>query len=135
MITFRILWLIVALFVAGLITPTHSQAPAAATPASSEEVARLRAEIQALRIEVQQLRQAVARGQNQTVPAATSQRVITGLPVSPAPAVSNTQSQELSHWITTSSGKRHNSRCRWYQNSKGSSCRADEGVACLSCGG
>lgn len=41
----------------------------------------------------------------------------------------------LSHWITLSSAKRHNSRCRYYHNSRGRMCRPDEGVACRLCGG
>lgn len=39
------------------------------------------------------------------------------------------------HWMTTSSGKRHNSGCRYYQNSKGRPCGPDEGTPCKICGG
>jgi len=45
------------------------------------------------------------------------------------------QATELTHWLTTSSGIRHNSGCRWFQKSKGRMCRADEGRACKVCGG
>jgi len=39
------------------------------------------------------------------------------------------------HWLTISSGIRHNKRCRWYRNSKGRPCTEDEGRACKKCGG
>lgn len=39
------------------------------------------------------------------------------------------------YWITNSSGIRHNSSCRYYQNSQGRSCGKDEGRACKICGG
>ena len=41
----------------------------------------------------------------------------------------------LSHWITTSSGIRHNSNCRWFENSNGRLCGPNEGRACKRCGG
>jgi hypothetical protein len=43
--------------------------------------------------------------------------------------------QEKTHWITTSSGVRHNSSCRYFKNSKGRMCTPDEGRACKICGG
>ena len=42
---------------------------------------------------------------------------------------------EKTHWLTISSGIRHNSTCRWYKNSKGRMCTKDEGRACKVCGG
>jgi len=40
------------------------------------------------------------------------------------------------YWLTTSSGVRHNSSCRWYHNTKnGRECGSDEGRACKVCGG
>jgi micrococcal nuclease len=39
------------------------------------------------------------------------------------------------HWLTESSGVRHNSGCRYYQSSKGRPCGLDEGRACKVCGG
>ena len=41
----------------------------------------------------------------------------------------------LTHWITSSSGVRHNRSCRWFSNSKGRLARASEGRACKQCGG
>jgi len=43
--------------------------------------------------------------------------------------------QEKVHWLTIKSGIRHNSKCRYYQNSKGRPCTKDEGRACKICGG
>jgi hypothetical protein len=51
-----------------------------------------------------------------------------------ATAGSNDQ-QSLTHWLTTSSNKRHNSSCRWFKNSNGRPCRANEGIPCKICGG
>lgn len=45
------------------------------------------------------------------------------------------ESAEKTHWLTTSSGIRHNSGCRYFKNSKGRMCSEDEGRACLKCGG
>lgn len=39
------------------------------------------------------------------------------------------------YWLTTSSGIRHNSRCRHYKNSNGRSCGPNDGKACKICGG
>lgn len=39
------------------------------------------------------------------------------------------------YWLSTNSGVRHNSRCRWYTNSKGRYCKMSEGRACSVCGG
>lgn len=41
----------------------------------------------------------------------------------------------LSHWITLSSGVRHNRSCRWFERSNGKLVRANEGRACKQCGG
>jgi hypothetical protein len=43
--------------------------------------------------------------------------------------------KEKSHWITSSSGIRHNSKCRYFQTSKGRLGAKDEGRACKTCGG
>jgi len=39
------------------------------------------------------------------------------------------------HWITVKSGVRHNSKCRYFEKSKGRPCTKDEGRACKLCGG
>ena len=43
--------------------------------------------------------------------------------------------KEKSHWLTSSSGIRHNSKCRYFQTSKGRLGTKDEGRACKTCGG
>ncbi len=42
---------------------------------------------------------------------------------------------EGKYWLTTSSGVRHKSSCRWYKKSKGRFCKPDEGRPCKQCGG
>lgn len=42
---------------------------------------------------------------------------------------------EKAYWLTTKSGIRHNSTCRYYKNGQGRSCTKDEGRACKICGG
>jgi hypothetical protein len=42
---------------------------------------------------------------------------------------------QLTHWLTASSGIRHNKNCRYYKNSKGRACSSTEGKACKKCGG
>ena len=42
---------------------------------------------------------------------------------------------ETGYWMTTSSHKRHNQKCRFYKNSKGRICQPDEGIPCKVCGG
>lgn len=61
---------------------------------------------------------------------------------SPSPSISSSArepqtstEQEGGYWITTSSGIRHNSGCRYYRNSKGRPCGPNEGRACRICGG
>jgi hypothetical protein len=52
-----------------------------------------------------------------------------------ATAAGNSDQQSLTHWLTISSNKRHNSSCRYYQRSRGRPCRADEGIPSKICGG
>jgi micrococcal nuclease len=47
----------------------------------------------------------------------------------------DTASNQSTHWITISSGKRHNAGCRHYNSSKGKPCGPNEGTACRVCGG
>lgn len=39
------------------------------------------------------------------------------------------------HWLTTSSGVRHNASCEWFGRSKGRPCAPTEGRPCTICGG
>jgi hypothetical protein len=55
-------------------------------------------------------------------------------PDKPVPSISPAKI-EAKYWLTSSSGIRHNSSCRYYMNSKGRTCTKDEGRACKICGG
>lgn len=54
--------------------------------------------------------------------------------VNPPPSFEDIHAQNT-HWITISSGIRHNSKCDYYQNSRGRPCTKNEGKACRRCGG
>jgi len=45
------------------------------------------------------------------------------------------ESDSGGYWLTTSSGRRHNASCRYYNSSKGRPCGPNEGTACKVCGG
>lgn len=45
------------------------------------------------------------------------------------------QTEEVKYWVTSSSGKVHNSSCRWYANSKGRFETKPSGPNCKICGG
>jgi len=46
------------------------------------------------------------------------------------------EQKPLSYWLNLNGDVRHNSTCRWYENTKrGRACAADEGKACGICGG
>lgn len=104
-----------------------------------KQVERLKAENEALKRENQLLRSLLSerqsgvasRAQPQArpadavrVPSVSSQR--------PAPGSS---AQPTSHWLTISSGKRHNSSCRYYGTTKGRPCGPNDGIPCKICGG
>ena len=50
-------------------------------------------------------------------------------------AVNGKATDDGGFWLTTSSSKRHNSKCRYYKMGKGRPCKKDEGVPCKKCGG
>ncbi len=53
------------------------------------------------------------------------------VPASPGPEIAPAGD----YWLTTSSGVRHNSKCRYYKKSKGRPCGPNEGRPCKKCGG
>ncbi|MBI2926557.1 MAG: hypothetical protein HYY24_12755 [Verrucomicrobia bacterium] len=100
------------------------------------EDSQLREDIKALRDENRELREDIRKvlgaekGKErpdapQATPAAKAGTVSTLAPPQGA----------LSHWLTTSSGKRHNSKCPFYKSSTGKPCGPKEGKACGVCGG
>jgi micrococcal nuclease len=50
-------------------------------------------------------------------------------------AAQSPSDQSQKFWLTTSSNVRHNSKCRYYQKTKGRLCGPDEGTPCKVCGG
>ena len=94
------------------------------------EVETLKAEKDTLKKENQALRRIIAERQEQSV--APAERPVTVPASVQTPA---TQQKTSGYWITTSSGVRHNSSCRYYLNSKGRGCGPTEGRACKLCGG
>lgn len=47
----------------------------------------------------------------------------------------NKEPQAVMYWVTTSSGKIHNSSCRYYKNSNGNLTTTPQGTDCKICGG
>lgn len=105
-----------------------------------EENAKLKEENAQLRKENQQLRRLLAdkvEGNPVTPPATNSVTEVQTNQVGGArtnQATAEVESQ-LTHWFTTSSGKRHNSHCRYFKTTEGRLCGPDEGKACKLCGG
>jgi len=103
-----------------------------------EENAKLKEENAQLRKENQQLRRLLAEKVEGNVatppatPATPATNSISGVQTNQT--YSETEGQ-LTHWFTTSSGKRHNSRCRYFKTTEGRPCGPDEGKACKLCGG
>lgn len=116
-----------------LITLSPSATPQAAAPVA-EDAAKLKADNDKLRAENQRLRQmfTLERSAPATAPIAPARTPPTPAATG-APTAAETSS--LTHWMTSSSSKRHNSGCRWFATTKGRKCSATEGTACLKCGG
>jgi regulator of replication initiation timing len=98
------------------------------------QVQQLKQENQQLKQENQRLRELLSQGNTNTRTAPVTQPARTYAPETAA-ASGGSDQKALTHWLTTSSNKRHNSNCRWFKNSKGRPCRADEGIPCKICGG
>jgi len=99
------------------------------------QVETLKAENETLKKENQSLRRMLATPSSQPArptaptpspPAASKAPASTVQPPAPKPA---------GYWITTSSGVRHNSSCRYYMNSNGRAGGPNEGRPCKVCGG
>ena len=93
-------------------------------------IQQLRSENEALKQELQYLRKLLATSLGQPSGAPAGQTSSTAI-ASPQ----TVQQQSTGFWLTSSSKKRHNSSCRYYQNSNGRPCTADEGIPCKICGG
>lgn len=134
----RLLHLGVAVLLA-LPIQIHAQTPSA-TPTSAE-VSKLRDDAEKLRLENQRLRQLLAQPDAKApnapaAPAAPARSPQPSAKPTEAPtAPPATAPQGLTHWMTSSSSKRHNSKCRWFHTSKGRPCGPTEGIPCSICGG
>jgi len=110
-----------------------------------QQLEKLKSENAALKQENQVLRKLVFEKQSfapaQSVSTPSTSSVSTPTPTappstpSPARVVPSKPSSAAEYWITTSSGKRHNSGCRYFQTSRGRPGSANEGTACKICGG
>lgn len=126
-----------ALLAAILAIQLSSAAPGTPPPApSSENTPALQARIAELEATVESLRRdnAALRQQFQSKTAAS----VPDPQSAPGSAKSETTAAPAEdsggYWIS-STGKRHNSNCRYYKTSKGQPGTATEGVACKVCGG
>jgi hypothetical protein len=108
-------------------SPSWSQ-----TASSSPAVEELKKQVQQLREENQKLRALLGQ---QPVSSTTPSSQPLQQPRPSASSSPTSDQQGLTHWLTSSSNKRHNSSCRWYRNSHGRPCRPDEGIPCKICGG
>ncbi len=99
-------------------------------PQLPEEVKKLQAENEFLKQEIQNLRTQLAQLPTQVTPSQT-----------PTPEIQRTtpnqteEKQVTEYWLTSSSRKRHNSSCRYYQSSNGKPCGPEDGIPCKICGG
>lgn len=94
-------------------------------------------DVESLRVRVRELEDLVARlrEENATLRQATTSRPAAA--VQPAPAAGVRPSPPAADGVKyrmSSSGKRHNSRCRYF-SSQGRDCEPSDGVACKVCGG
>ncbi|PYK96476.1 MAG: hypothetical protein DME19_19585 [Verrucomicrobia bacterium] len=97
-----------------------------------EENAKLKEENAQLRKENQQLRRLLAEKDEGNVTLTPTTNSVSGVQTNQGGAETEIQ---LTHWFTTSSGKRHNSRCRYFKTTEGRLCGPEEGKACKLCGG
>jgi FtsZ-binding cell division protein ZapB len=133
----RLLAVFISFAVVGFVLNSNTFAADAKISDPKEQIAKLqdqietlRAENEALKKENQSLRRMIS-GRPATAETPTQVQSAPKTTVQPA----TIQPKATDYWITTSSGVRHNSSCRYYQNSKGRACGPNEGRACKICGG
>jgi hypothetical protein len=105
-----------------------------------EENAKLKEENAQLRRENQQLRRLLADKVEGNVAAVPATNLVSEVQTNHVGGARTNQvsaeaESQLTHWLTTSSGKRHNSHCRYFKTTEGRLCGPDEGKACKLCGG
>jgi hypothetical protein len=99
-----------------------------------EDYARLREENGQLRKENQALRLLLAERIEPALSGVSSNQTNTLL-LSSTNRLTPEAIQSMTNWLTASSGKRHNSHCRYYKTTAGRFCGTDEGAPCKRCGG
>ena len=99
-------------------------------PQFSEEIKKLQGENELLKQEIQNLRMQMSQ-----LPAQITPQQATPLPAQAASSTQTEEKQTTGYWLTSSSRKRHNSSCRYYQKSSGKPCGAEDGIPCKLCGG
>jgi hypothetical protein len=106
-----------------------------ADKAAASEIAELKKEVAALREENRRLRQLlIQRVDDQFAgPAEKPKAVPVPTPEEVAAAAGKKSASAAKYWLS-SGGKRHNSKCRYF-NGAGRACTKDEGVPCKICGG
>jgi hypothetical protein len=94
-------------------------------------IQQLKAENESLKKELQQLRQLLGSAPSGGAYTASTPENRASVAASPQSSPGEAQG----FWITSSSRKRHNNSCRYYQNSNGRPCGPEDGIACKICGG
>jgi hypothetical protein len=118
---------------------TATQAPSPAAAETSSDAATLRQKIADLEQTVGTLRgdNAALRQQLRTPAIKPSATPTTSAPTSQPPGTSNSsaaQDNSQAFWLS-STGKRHNKKCRYYGTGRGQPCGPNDGVPCKICGG
>ena len=102
------------------LSAAFGQSPAPSS-AGSPNLQELQKQLQQLKQENQRLRGLLTQGNTTTATAPV--KLATAHSAQTAAAAGSSDQQSLTHWVTTSSNKRHNSSCRYYRNSDGRPCR------------
>jgi hypothetical protein len=122
--------LILTIIISLLQFSARLQAQSTSSADSLAIIQQLKSENEALKLEIQTLRRLLANSptnsNGQSAPPVNSNYIA---------STSAGATQSAGYWITLSSRKRHNSSCRYYQNSNGRPCSPEEGIPCKICGG
>jgi len=103
-----------------------------------QQVNRLKVENETLKQENQVLRKLAFERQSPAQTPSQPQPAVAPAASTPSTSLRQPASAPAAmqgYWRTSSSGKRHNSSCRYYGTSKGGTCGPNDGIACKICGG
>jgi regulator of replication initiation timing len=134
--------LVISLWVLYLSQPIYSADSTISTTELQQQLQKLRTENEALKQENQVLRKLVFEKQHTSQNSVNSQpqtSSTTNLSGGEKPAATSRQpipdNATQGYWMTNSSGKRHNSSCRYFHTSNGHPCGPNDGIPCKICGG